>query len=276
MPQQTENFIQVAKEAATISGKFLMENLGGISAADVEEKSINSFVTHIDKQSERMIIDHIKKDFPDHAIVAEESGIHKTNSEYRWLIDPLDGTTNFIQALPHFAVSIAVQHKQKTIVGVVLNPNQNEMFYAEIEKGAFLNDNRLTIGEETDFSRAILTTGFPHQLKRHLPRYLPAFQEIMLKCSGIRRWGSAALDLCYTACNRFNGFWELGLSPWDIASGSLIVQEAGGIVTDFWGAGGYLNNGYIIAGNKHIHSQLHQILNFHFKLQVKPKERFMK
>lgn len=253
-----------------------MENLGGLSAADVEEKSENSFVTFVDKQSERMIIDLITKHFPDHTIVAEEGGVQETKSEYRWYIDPLDGTTNFIQELPHFAVSIALQHNQKIIAAVVLNPNQDELFHAEIEKGAFLNDKRLHIEAETDFSRAILATGFPHRFKRHLPRYLPAFQEMMLKCAGVRRWGSAALDLCYTACNRYNGFWELGLSPWDIAAGSLIVQEAGGIVTDFWGGDDYLDNGYVIAGNKHIHSQLHQILEFHFKLQVKPKERFMK
>lgn len=276
MPQQIESFIRVAKEAAAISGEFLMENLGGLTSEDVEEKSKNSFVTYVDKQSESMIVGHIKKHFPDHAIIAEESGVQETSSEYRWLIDPLDGTTNFIQELPHFAISIAVQHEQNTIAGVVLNPNHNEIFHAEIEKGAFFNDARITIEEDTDFGRAILATGFPHRFKRHLPRYLPAFQEMMLKCSGIRRWGSAALDLCYTACNRFSGFWELGLSPWDIAAGSLIVQEAGGIVSDFWGGDDYLNNGYVIAGSKHIHSQLQQILNFHFKHNVKPKERHIK
>jgi myo-inositol-1(or 4)-monophosphatase len=264
MSEQTQKFMDVAEKAANAAGRFLMDNLGKINPTDVEEKANNSFVTHVDKKSEEIIIDQIKAHFPDHSIVAEEGGKQQMKSDFTWLIDPLDGTTNFIQGLPHFSVSIAIQYQEQTIAGVVYNPNQNEFFSAQFDKGAYLNQKPISVNSETDFGRAILATGFPHQSKRYLPQYLPAFQEMMLKCSGIRRWGSAAMDLCYTACGRFSGFWELGLSPWDIAAGSLIVQEAGGIVTDFWGNSDYLKNGFVIAGSEAVWNQLKSILTFHF------------
>lgn len=273
MPETNQKCLEVASEAAASAGKFLMQNLGKLNPEDVEEKSRNSFVTYVDKQSEKLIIDRIKKHFPEHSIIAEEGSAARTKSDYLWLIDPLDGTTNFIRGLPHFSVSIAVQHGEEMVVGVVYNPDREEMFTAQIDQPACLNDKPIHVDERTDFGRSVLATGFPHQKKRYLPLYLPAFEEIMLKCSGIRRWGSAALDLCYTACGRYGGFWELGLSPWDIAAGSLIVRQAGGVVSDFWGRPGYLENGFIIAGGKHIWKQLQEILNFHFKTIHHEKSR---
>ena len=265
MSQQTEKFIRVSKEAATMAGKFLMDNFGKLNPEDVEEKAENSFVTFVDKESEKIIIDHIAKNFPNHSIIAEESGESEVKSDYAWFIDPLDGTTNFIQNLPLFSISIAVRTNKRIISGVVFNPVLQEMFSAADGEGAFLNDMPISLNSDPNIKRAVIATGFPHRIKRFLPKYLMALQEILLQCSGIRRWGSAALDLCYTACGRYNCYWELGVSPWDVAAGSLIVQEAGGLVTDFWGKENFLDNGFIIAGSKQIHLKVQEILSFHFK-----------
>lgn len=245
-----------------------MENLGKLNPQKIEEKAKNSFVTDVDRRSEKMIVEMIRKHFPHHAIIAEEGSASETNSEYTWFIDPLDGTTNFIQNLPHFSVSIALQKNGKIIAGVVFNPVLNEMFSAAEGEGAYLNDQAIRVDKDANFSRAVLATGFPHRFKTYLPQYVLAFQEIMLNCSGVRRWGSAALDLAYTACGRYHCFWELGLSSWDVAAGALIVEEAGGIVTDFWGEHNYLESGYLIAGSENIHLKLQEILSFHFKPKV--------
>lgn len=268
MSQNDGHFLQVAKDAATRAGDFLMENLGKLDPRDIEEKAKNSFVTNVDRESEKMIVEIIKKEFPDHAFIAEEGSASETGNEYQWIIDPLDGTTNFIQNLPHFSVSIALRRGDKIIVGVVFNPVLNEMFSAAADKGAYLNDAVIHVNNDTSLDRAVLATGFPHRFKTYLPKYVLAFQEIMLRCSGVRRWGSAALDLAYTACGRYHCFWELGLSPWDVAAGALIVQEAGGVVTDFWGKQDYLNSGYMIAGSRSIHRRLLEILSFHFKANI--------
>lgn len=265
MPDTTIRFIKIAKEASLTAGKFLMENFGKLNTKDIEEKSTNSFVTYVDKQSEKMIVDMIKYNFPDHSIIAEEGSGNQINSDYAWFIDPLDGTTNYIQKLPHFSVSIAVQYNRKLVAGVVYNPILKEMFSAAEGQGAFLNDEPIKIDDSLDMKLAVLATGFPHRIKEYLPIYLPAFQNILLQCSGIRRWGSAALDLCYVACGRYNCYWELGTSPWDVAAGSVIVKEAGGVVTDFWGKENFLENGFMIAGSKKIHDKLQEILSFHFK-----------
>jgi len=265
MSSNDEHFLEVAKDAAISAGGFLVENLGKLNPQEIEEKAENSFVTDVDRQSEKMIVEIIKKHFPDHAIIAEEGGASQTKQDYTWFIDPLDGTTNFIQNLPHFSVSIALRKNSKIIAGVVFNPVLNEMFSAAAGKGAYLNEQPIQVNNDTNFERAVLATGFPHRFKTYLPKYVLAFQEIMLNCSGVRRWGSAALDLAYTACGRYHCFWELGLSPWDLAAGALIVQEAGGVVTDFWGGQNYLENGYMIAGSEHIHLKLQEILSFHFK-----------
>lgn len=245
-----------------------MENLGKLNPREIEEKAKNSFVTEVDRQSEKMIVEIIKKHFPDHAIIAEEGGASETKHDYTWFIDPLDGTTNFIQNLPHFSVSIALRKNGKILAGVIFNPVLNEMFTAASGEGAFLNGQPIQVDNDTSFDRAVLATGFPHRFKTYLPKYVLAFQEIMLNCSGVRRWGSAALDLAYTACGRYHCFWELGLSPWDVAAGALIVQEAGGAVTDFWGKQNYLESGYLIAGSRQIHLKLQEILSFHFKPKV--------
>jgi myo-inositol-1(or 4)-monophosphatase len=258
-------FLQVAIEAAHLAGEYLLQNRKQLAPEHVEEKTKNSFVTFLDKGAEDIIIKHIKSHFQNHSILAEESGAQEGNHPIQWIIDPLDGTTNFIHDIPFYCVSIAAKYENNIIVGVVFDPVRSEMFASMENDGSFLNGSSIDIRSPKDFSKEIIATGFPHRAKRYLPFYLAAFQEIILKCSGVRRCGAAALDLCYTACGRYGGFWELGLSPWDMAAGSLIVKEAGGIITDFWGRGNYLENGFVIAANKQIQKPLQHILLYHFK-----------
>ena len=258
-------FLEVAAEAARTAGKFLLENRGRIPADQVTEKARNDFVTRIDQQSEQRIVDILHRAFPEHQIVAEEGSRNPGPSPYRWLIDPLDGTTNFIQDLPMFAVSIALQEADRIICGVVYDPVHDELFQAERGQGAYCNGKPIRVSPENNFARAVIATGFPHRNKIYLPDYLLTFNEIFLQCSGMRRCGSAALDLCYTAAGRYEGFWELGLSPWDMAAGSLLVSEAGGRVTDFWNGKNYLNNGFIVAGNPETHARLIEFIKIRFQ-----------
>ena len=262
---KTDRFLQIAKVAAEQAGDYLLENRGKICVDEVDEKGRSDFVTHVDRHSEQLIVRTIQKHFPHHAILAEEGGLHQKAGPYHWVIDPLDGTTNFIQNIPFFCISIAVLKDGHPLVGVVYDPVHQEMFTAIRGKGAFLNDAPITVSKIDQPERAVLGTGFPWRSKRYLPQYLQAFEAIFLRTAGMRRAGSAALDLCYTACGRFAGFWELGLSLWDIAAGSLLVQEAGGVVSDFWGKPNHLNTGYIIAGNKNMHQFLQEVLSYYFK-----------
>ncbi|MEJ2636262.1 MAG: inositol monophosphatase family protein [Calditrichia bacterium] len=203
------------------------------------------------------------ENFPDHRILAEEGTANDSDADYRWIIDPLDGTKNYIQDVPVFCVSIALQKKKELVAGVIYDPVRDELFTAEKGSGAFCNGEQMHVGSR-NLKASLIATGFPFRSKDYLPLYLLAFEEIFLGCSGMRRLGSAALDLAYTAKGRFDGFWELGLSIWDIAAGSLMVREAGGIVSDFWGEDGYLNTGFIIAGPQPVHSKLLEILPHHF------------
>lgn len=270
MSGDLQQILSTAIEAARKSGKYLLDNWGKLDEAEVDEKRKNDFVTTVDRTSEEMIIEHILTRFPGHKILAEESGErrvegHDTKEDYQWIIDPLDGTTNYIRHHSEFCVSIAAKYQKDLIVGVVFNPFREELFSAVKDRGAALNGNPIKISETNDFSRAFLATGFPHQSKLYLPQYINSFSEIFYHCAGVRRLGSAALDLCYTACGRFEGYWELNLNAWDLAAGSLLVQEAGGLVTDFWGQSSYLDSGFIIAGNPAIHARIKKVLSFYFQ-----------
>jgi myo-inositol-1(or 4)-monophosphatase len=212
-----------------------------------------------------MIIEHILSQYPDHQILAEESGAQQSSGAFQWIVDPLDGTTNFVHNIPVFTVSIAVKHVGEIVAGAVYQPVEEEMFTAARGNGARLNGAPIRVSKKHDFSRAFLATGFPHHSKKHLPAFIRSFSDIFFYSAGVRRLGSAALDLCYTACGRFDAFWETGLSAWDVAAGSLIVQEAGGVVSDFWGDSNYLNSGFIVAGNSPIHKRLIDILSIYFE-----------
>lgn len=241
--------ISLAKEA----GNILRTQIGKIQSEHIVDKRPFDYVTEIDKKCEALIITGIKKYFPSHEILAEESGKSKHDDSYCWIIDPLDGTTNFIHNVPHCSISIALGKDNEIILGVIYDPFRNELFYAEKGKGAFCNNVPISVSKQKDENYCLISTGFPFKNRELLRRYWSVLSEIFLKVSGIRRTGSAALDLAYVACGRFDGFWELRLSPWDIAAGSIIVSEAGGKITDFEENSDHIWNGNVIATNAFIH-----------------------
>ncbi|MGB9716508.1 MAG: inositol monophosphatase family protein [Thermodesulfovibrionales bacterium] len=250
-----KEFLDTAIKAARIAGKVIVDNLGKISRKDIGTKRPSDFVTSIDKESERLIIETIKKDFPDHLFLTEESLKEYGKGSYRWIIDPLDGTTNYIHGYPVFSVSIALEYKEDIVIGVTFDPLRDELFYAEKGTGSFLNDKPIKVSE-VDLKEGLITTGFPFRKKEMIDSYLEVFKNIFFKVSDLRRAGSAALDLAYLACGRCDGFFEMGLSPWDIAAGSLLIKEAGGIISDFEGGNEYLKTGNIVAGNHIVHEEI--------------------
>lgn len=242
----------VAIGAALQAARIIMDYFG--KTVQIDAKQHHDFVTEVDRRSEETIIQYIHRAFPDHEILAEESGCHTNVSPYRWIIDPLDGTTNFIHGMPMFAVSIALEVEGDLKVGVVYEPIRKEMFVAEKGKGAFLNDRKIAVSKTSEHAHCLLATGFPFRNFDMLDDYLRLFKFFMMHVSGIRRPGSAALDLCYLACGRFDGFWELNLNPWDMAAGALIIKEAGGTITRFNGGDGFLYRGHVIGSNGLIQS----------------------
>lgn len=250
----------VAVEAATAAGRLLMRSLGTLRRSQVAEKGASDYVTDLDRAAERLIIRAVRQRFPRHAIQAEESGRRAGPSAYEWLIDPLDGTTNYIHQFPAFAVSIGVAREGMLIVGVVYDPWRDELFHGARGGGARLNRAHIQVSPRRRLAEALIATGFPLRIERRLAPYLRSFRQVFRRSGGIRRAGSAALDLAYTACGRLDGFWEMGLAPWDVAAGALLVEEAGGRVSDFAGGGTYLARGSIVAGAPAIHRQLVRIL----------------
>lgn len=263
LPDQ-QQLLQTAIAAAKAAGKYLLAQSGTVAEQHVSRKNFNDFVTGVDQQSEKLIVGHLTAHFPDIAVVAEEGNNQSGNSGLTWVIDPLDGTTNFIQNIPVFSISIALMKEGKSILGLVFDPNRNEMFTAIRGHGAFLNDQRLSVSSRTDFQDAILATSLPHRRRLWLPAQVMALNELFMLSSDIRRLGSAALDLCYTACGRFDGYWELGLSPWDLAAGALIVEEAGGKVSDFWGGSDYFKSGCIIASAPQFYHKMTDTISRYF------------
>lgn len=249
---------RVATSAAYGGGKILQGLFGNIK--HIHKKGAIDLVTEADLLSEKEIIRTIRHTFPGHAIWAEESGIDRTSEEFLWIIDPLDGTTNFAHNLPIFSISIAFCHKGSIIVGVILNPVDGELFSAISGHGSELNGNRIGVSGTAMLSDSLLITGFPYDVRDHLDRLTERFSRFLGIAQGVRRLGSAALDLCYTACGRFDGFWEQDLSPWDTAAGSLIVREAGGTVTDLSGKPFSLTDGAILATNGKLHQQMIEVL----------------
>jgi myo-inositol-1(or 4)-monophosphatase len=235
------------------AGEILRKNIGKITADDVEDKRPFDYVTEIDKASEQLIINSIKEHFPNHEILAEESGKNQNTNSYRWIIDPLDGTTNFIHGYPHSSISIALQKEDKMILGVIYDPYRDELYYAEKNKGAYCNQKRIHVSRQVNINNCLIATGFPFKSRHLLDRFWKVLSAIFMDVSGVRRTGSAALDLAYVACGRFDGFWELKLSPWDIAAGAIIIEEAGGKITDFEGKNNYTWTGDVIASNGIIH-----------------------
>jgi myo-inositol-1(or 4)-monophosphatase len=261
-----EAFNQIAIKAALKAGKILTEHAGKVQKIGYKDEV--NLVTEVDCLSEENIIGIIKDAFPEHSIMTEESEGKKTESEYKWVIDPLDGTTNYAHDFPSYCVSIALEKEGEIILGVVYNPNLDELFIAEKGKGAYLyqgknpeeGKRRISVSTTEQLSNSLLATGFPYDIRTSKIDNMNHFANFYKKSQAIRRAGSAALDLCYLAMGRFDGFWELKLSPWDTAAGSLLVKEAGGKVTDFSGGPFNIYLKEILASNGKIHQQMINVL----------------
>lgn len=249
----SESFFTVAKEAALEAGIVLKDHLE--TDFKVYKKGIVNLVTEVDLKAEKTILDRLNRSFPDHKILSEEKGSVAGQADFCWVIDPLDGTTNYSHRYPIFCVSIALEHQGRTILGVVYNPMSGEMFTAERGKGAFLNGEKIQVSGARTLIESLLCTGFSYERDK-VRANLDLFNKACMTAQAVRRDGSAALDLCYIACGRFDGFWELTLHPWDIAAGKLIVEEAGGCVTDIHGNSCDNYQPAIIASNGRIHSAI--------------------
>ncbi|MDF2185330.1 inositol-1-monophosphatase [Grimontia hollisae] len=245
--------LNIAIRAARKAGDFIAKSAENADNVETVQKGSNDFVTNIDKAAEQIIIDVIKKSYPEHNIVTEEAGVVTgKDKDYQWIIDPLDGTTNFVKRLPHFSVSIALRIKGRTEIACVYDPIRNELFSAQRGAGAQLNSKRIRVGTAKDLSGTILATGFPFKAKQHSEGFMKVLSALFIDCADFRRTGSAALDLCYVAAGRVDGFFELGLKPWDIAAGELIAREAGALCTDFIGGTDYIQSGNIVAANPRV------------------------
>lgn len=256
--------VKAARRASAIITRASLD----IDALTVQNKQHNDFVTEVDRAAEAAIIGVLLDAYPTHAILAEESG-RQGDSEYQWIIDPLDGTTNFLHGFPQYCISIALVHKGQLDQAVIYDPNRNDLFVASRGKGAYLNDRRLRVSKRLKLAEALIGTGFPYRDFSHLDTYMAMLRDMLQKTSGVRRPGSAALDLAYVAAGHLDGFWEIGLSKWDIAAGCLLVKEAGGLVGDFQGDDSYIDSGNIVAGNPKIFAQLLQTLAPHLTPSLK-------
>lgn len=251
--------LHIAIEAAREAGKFLKYSVGKVKSVEMKQGEERNLVSEIDKASEAKIISIIKRHYPNHSILAEESG-GSGSSDYRWVIDPLDGTTNFLHGLPLFCVTIGLEYKGEIIAGVVYDPNLDEMFTAEKGSGAYLNGKRMRVSKSAELINSLLVTGFPYDIAGNPDHAVEHFVNFLMRGQGIRRLGSAALDLSYVAAGRFDGFWEVNLNPWDMAAGILFVREAGGMVTDFGGKQSDIYTKQALASNGVIHSAMLDVL----------------
>ncbi|HHJ14738.1 MAG TPA: inositol-1-monophosphatase [Gammaproteobacteria bacterium] len=241
--------LNIAVMAARNAGDIIVRHLNRVDRLTITSKERHDYVSEVDRQAENEIIAVIRKAYPDHGILAEESGQHDGKDDFEWIIDPLDGTTNFLHSFPQFAVSIALRHKGRLEQAVVYDPMRQELYTATRGAGAFLDNRRIRVSGQRTLEGALLGTGFPYKDMRHLDAYLGMFRDLIGEVAGIRRPGSAALDLAYVAAGRFDGFWEIGLNVWDIAAGVLLVREAGGLVGDLGGGHRYLESGNIVAAS---------------------------
>jgi myo-inositol-1(or 4)-monophosphatase len=251
--------LNTAVKAARRAGKVILRNLAQIDRLAVETKGRNDFVSDVDRHAEAEIINVIRAAYPDHAILAEESG-RQAGNDYLWIIDPLDGTTNYLHGYPQFAVSIGLYYQNRATQAVIFDPLRDELFTASRGAGAQINDRRIRVSEVSRMESALLGTGFPFKSMDNLEAWIASFRTLLPLCSGVRRAGSAALDLAHVACGRLDGFWEIGLSPWDMAAGCLLIEEAGGMVGDFAGGQAFLESGNVMAGNTKIYAELLRLI----------------
>ena len=252
--------LNIAVRAARRAGSIINRAALDGSPLEIRAKRVNDFVTKVDRAAEEAIIETVRRAYPDHAFLAEESGQSDGAAEYRWIIDPLDGTTNFIHGFPQYCISIGVEHRGALAHAVIYDPVKNELFTASKGRGAFLNDRRMRVAKCAKLQEALVGTGFPFREVGRIDVYTEQLKRLMQSSAGVRRAGAAALDLAYVACGRLDAFWELGLSPWDMAAGALLIQEAGGLVADLDGEDRYLESGDICAATPKIFPALLQAL----------------
>jgi myo-inositol-1(or 4)-monophosphatase len=251
--------VTIAVRAARAAGNIITRSLDRLDTIQVDSKGDKDFVSEVDRRAEEEIIKIIHRAYPDHAVLAEESGA-SDGAEYEWLIDPLDGTTNFLHGFPQFAVSIAIRNRDKLVAGVIYNPVSQELFSATQGGGAQLNERRIRVSTRHQMNTALLGTGLPFLTHHDFDNGLRILNVMMRETAGIRRAGAASLDLAYVAAGRLDGFWEYDLKPWDLAAGVLMVQEAGGIVTDPQGRNDYMQSGDIVCGNPKIQQQMLKLI----------------
>ncbi len=262
MSQALHPMLNIAVKAARAAGAIINRAALDLEVLKIGTKGPNDYVSEVDRAAEDIIIQTLLEAYPGHGILAEESGrAHGAkHSEYVWIIDPLDGTTNFLHGFPVYAVSIALAHRGQVQQAVVYDPTRNDLYFASKGRGAFCNDRRLRVSKRTRISDSLIGTGFPFRKGDNFKRYVKMFEEVMQSCAGLRRPGAAALDLCYVAAGYYDGFFETGLNPWDVAAGSLIITEAGGLIGNFTGDADYLYQREVVAGNPKVYGQLVQIL----------------
>ncbi len=261
------NLELLTKQVANLSraiGNYLKTELKNIQSSHIESKGTNDFVTYVDKSAEDKLVSELKKLLPEAGFIVEENKEHLTRERYNWIVDPLDGTTNFIHGAPPFSISIALKENNKIISGVIYEVNLNECFYAWTGGGAFLNGHTISTSQTKDISGSLIATGFPYSDFSRLDAYMEVFQHLMKNSHGIRRLGSAAVDMAYVACGRYDAFYEYGLSSWDIAAGTIIVSEAGGNVSDFSGQDEYIFGKEMIATNKMVFNEFLELVKSKF------------
>ena len=254
--------LNIAVKAARRAGTIINRAARDLDLLVVSTKGQGDFVTEVDRAAEDAIIETLREAYPSHSFLGEESG-EQGESEFQWIIDPLDGTTNFIHGFPQYAVSIALAQDGVLQHGVIYDPNTNELYTASRGRGAFLNDKRIRVSSRTKLADSLIGTGFPYREFAHVDTYLAIQKDMMQKTAGLRRPGAASLDLAYVAAGRLDGFFELGLSPWDMAAGNLLISEAGGLVGDFEGESTHMTSGNLVAGNPKIFAQLLQVIAPH-------------
>lgn len=266
--------LNIAVRAARSAGSVISRSFEQDDKLEIESKGLNDFVTNVDRAAEQAVVDVIQKAYPNHCIIGEECGVlNGTDADYQWIIDPLDGTTNFVKGIPHFCVSIALKVKGKLDQAVVYDPIRGELFTASRGKGAQLNGFRIRVKQPKELSGAVLATGFPFKQKQHLDSYMNMFKALFIKTADMRRAGSAALDLAYVAAGRIDGFFELGLKPWDTAAGELLIIEAGGLVTDFTGGHTHNASGNVVAGSSKLIKEMLNDIRPHLPESLKNSYR---
>lgn len=261
---RNESYLKTAVLAAQRAGALLLKSYGKLKENQIHSKAKNDFVTELDKRSEELVISTIRKKFPAHSFYAEESG-HTKAGQAVWIIDPLDGTSNYIHQIPLFAVSIAVHEEGRLQAGVILDPLHQEYFTARQSQGAYLNKKKMWVSRTAKLQDSLIATGIPFRARNRFEEYIESLKQISLSSGGMRRGGSAAIDLAYVASGRFDGFWEIDLAPWDIAAGALLIQEAGGKMTDVWGDSDFMKNCDVLGSNPWIYQEILQITADIFK-----------